>query len=134
MYIQEFSPREIRDIQAIPVDADRGFGAAAWANYAACRTVTDGSFVELDVNNSQKDTDERSAERQKLVEQYCGQCVVAEQCLVNALARQEKWGIWGGNTTEERDAMLKDHKKRITRARQARRARTLAEQTLAPVQ
>lgn len=37
----------------------------------------------------------------------CRRCEVRGECLSAALARDERWGIWGGLTTEERDALVK---------------------------
>lgn len=33
----------------------------------------------------------------------CARCPVRYPCLLAALARNERWGIWGGMTTGERD-------------------------------
>lgn len=37
-----------------------------------------------------------------VIEKYCSQCPVREQCLDYALKRPEPWGIWGGMTQYER--------------------------------
>lgn len=35
----------------------------------------------------------------------CGGCRVRPECLAAALARGERWGIWGGLTTQERNRL-----------------------------
>lgn len=35
----------------------------------------------------------------------CGGCPIASQCLDYALRTDERWGIWGGLTVEERDRL-----------------------------
>lgn len=37
----------------------------------------------------------------------CGACVVREECLSYALAKPERFGIWGGLNTYERDQLRK---------------------------
>ena len=39
----------------------------------------------------------------------CAACPVAAQCLQYALAGQEPFGVWGGRSPEEREAMLTGH-------------------------
>ena len=36
----------------------------------------------------------------------CGRCPVREACLAYALDRGERWGIWGGLTDFEREALV----------------------------
>jgi len=38
----------------------------------------------------------------------CDMCPVAELCLQAALARREKWGIWGGWDENQRKVYLRD--------------------------
>lgn len=35
----------------------------------------------------------------------CGRCPVVAQCLTWAVETRERYGVWGGLTTRERDAM-----------------------------
>ena len=37
----------------------------------------------------------------------CAQCPLNRSCLDGAIARNERWGIWGGMTTGERDDHVK---------------------------
>jgi len=37
---------------------------------------------------------------------FCADCPVRIPCLVDALERNERYGVWGGLTTDERDDLL----------------------------
>lgn len=37
----------------------------------------------------------------------CAGCPIRTQCLEIALERNEQWGVWGGLTTDERNALTK---------------------------
>lgn len=70
-----------------------------WHVGAACREVdTDIFFVE-----SVRGHKRRSQEQQ--AKQVCRGCPVLTQCLRDGLAAQERYGIWGGLTTAERDRL-----------------------------
>lgn len=56
-----------------------------------CRTVDPELFFDLD--------------RADAAKRICGGCSVAAACLASALERDEPWGVWGGQSTEERQAM-----------------------------
>jgi WhiB family redox-sensing transcriptional regulator len=49
----------------------------------------------------------------------CGVCPVREACLADALGRREPHGVWGGLTTNERHAVLRERYGRGGRARRA---------------
>lgn len=57
----------------------------------------------------------------------CGGCGLRDLCLEAAVARRERWGIWGGLTRRERDAMIR----RVARGAQ-RRAMIEAARQAAP--
>jgi WhiB family redox-sensing transcriptional regulator len=48
---------------------------------------------------------EGDADGVKLARDVCNVCPVRQQCLDEALARNESFGIWGGLTTDERRAL-----------------------------
>lgn len=54
-------------------------------------------------------------EREEKAKEICRRCPVRETCLGYALAAREPYGVWGGLTEDERDALL-------GRARHPRRA------------
>lgn len=43
-------------------------------------------------------------------------CPVREECLEQALARHEPWGVWGGKTSKERFAILASRRRRQVRS------------------
>lgn len=70
-----------------------------WAD-AECRDGT-GQFNRLffagDLQSVGRPTKERSRPEDELeAKEICSRCPVAAQCLEGALARREKFGIWGG--------------------------------------
>lgn len=42
----------------------------------------------------------------------CEGCPVRPECLAYALDRREEWGIWGGYTAHERQALLRRRRRR----------------------
>jgi WhiB family redox-sensing transcriptional regulator len=73
---------------------------ARWMDRAACRAanLTENFFLDRH-------------ESQPIALTYCGSCPVASECLVYALVRVEKFGIWGGLFERERRVLrvLLDH-------------------------
>lgn len=51
-----------------------------------------------------------AAERAKAI---CRVCPVRVRCLEGALARGERWGIWGGLDEQERAALLVDIREQV---------------------
>lgn len=49
-----------------------------------------------------RDYDGGRSRRIKLAKGICAQCPVRQQCLKDALDRDDQWGIWGGLTVYER--------------------------------
>lgn len=83
--------RQLRPIDASPW-LHRG---ADWHDDAACR----GHDPELWFTDRPGVPAEKLAEPAKKV---CARCPVTGACLTWALANDEKWGVWGGLTAEER--------------------------------
>lgn len=67
-------------------------------NRARCATEPKNAFF-IDALNSKK----KRLEAEAAAKAKCNQCLVREDCLEFALSRNERFGIWGGHTTEERD-------------------------------
>ena len=88
---------------SLPADAQRGApahepvnGPAAWKLRSACRGMeTDIFYPEHGKSNA-------------VAKAVCGSCTVQDQCLDAALARPERYGIWGGTTERERRDMRAD--------------------------
>jgi WhiB family redox-sensing transcriptional regulator len=93
-------------------------GIERWVWQAACQDE-DGAWFFAPERESAKGRAARTA-RAKFV---CAQCSVRADCLEYALKVRESFGIWGGQTPEERDAIL-----RARRRTERSRARDLAAQ------
>jgi hypothetical protein len=72
------------------VDADRVAGPE-WRMAGLCAQADPDAFFPED--------EQWSGEAKRV----CARCPVAATCLAYALAADERWGIWGGLTTKERD-------------------------------
>lgn len=66
-----------------------------WWTRANCRGIDTEQFYSENVNSSRS------------VRLVCGQCAVREICLMDALERNEPYGIWGGLTPKERHSLSK---------------------------
>src|SRR5687768_50112 len=67
-----------------------------WALEAACRFGdADALFV--------------TGARQQHAKRICQGCPVRYECLAEALDGRVEWGVWGGLTESERDALLRRH-------------------------
>ncbi|MFC8332804.1 WhiB family transcriptional regulator [Streptomyces olivaceus] len=81
-----------------------------WAKGAACTTAPPDLFhPEGTAAAVHLDTVEAKA--------WCARCSVREQCLTDALARAEQWGVWGGMDARERQALLRRRRERERSAR-----------------
>ncbi len=65
-----------------------------WLDKAACRSVG-GVFYE---------TEEEKVVKAKAI---CNTSAVRVNCLTYALAHRERYGVWGGMTSDEREEVLK---------------------------
>jgi WhiB family redox-sensing transcriptional regulator len=69
---------------------------ADWRDRAACSGYHHALFFPFG------DIDENATERAR---EICATCTVAEDCLEYALETNQRAGIWGGSTEEERKAL-----------------------------
>jgi WhiB family redox-sensing transcriptional regulator len=72
-----------------------------WQVKAACRGVDTSNFYHPE--NERGPSRVRREMRAKAV---CSACPVIENCLRWALAAREPYGVWGGLSVEEREALL----------------------------
>ena len=70
--------------------------AADWRNSASCSGYPHSLFFPAN------DADETATARAR---QICTTCPVAEPCLEYALETNQRAGIWGGTTEEERKSL-----------------------------
>lgn len=75
----------------------RAVSPPAWVDGALCAQVDVGDiwFPERGESN-------RAAMR------ICGLCPVQDSCLEHALAHDERWGVWGGTSEQQRRRMRHD--------------------------
>lgn len=81
--------------------------AQSWQEEAACKTLPLEMFFP---------PAEQEAETAKTV---CSGCTVREPCLEAALAAGERFGIWGGLTSDERQLIASRRRARAASARVA---------------
>lgn len=84
---------EEEPITLAPNDPDR------WRDLAACA----GSHADLFFPTRGEATGPAKA--------VCASCPVSEQCLADALAHGEKFGVWGGRSERERRAIRRRHRR-----------------------
>lgn len=78
--------------------------SADWMTRAVCRQVDPEIFF------GEAGRWEADAKR------ICGRCPVRDQCLQDAQARNEEWGIWGGLTPAERRALPQGDRENLQQA------------------
>ena len=81
--------------------------AQSWQDAAACKSLPLETFFP---------PAEQEAAAAKAI---CSGCTVREPCLEAALAAGERFGIWGGLTTEERQSIAARRRARAATARAA---------------
>jgi WhiB family transcriptional regulator, redox-sensing transcriptional regulator len=76
-----------------------------WQYQGACHDVDPDTFFSPDAERGK-----RRVLREQAAKALCARCPVIEQCRDHALRVKEPYGIWGGLTEGEREALL--HPKR----------------------
>lgn len=95
---------------------------AHWTQDAACRTAPPDLFhPEGDAGAVYVLTREAKS--------WCARCVVQARCLDDAMARGERYGVWGGLDEKERRTILRRRRERERAAR--RRAERKREEAAA---
>ncbi|HET6925155.1 MAG TPA: WhiB family transcriptional regulator [Candidatus Saccharimonadales bacterium] len=88
---------KLPDLAAVPWQDKR-----RWAWAAACRKVDPDMFY-----GSHSIYAKRPTEIERQAKKVCADCPVQAQCLTWALNARERWGVWGGMTVAEREALTK---------------------------
>ena len=78
-----------------------------WQDRGACRLFP----VEIFFPPAEQEADEAKA--------ICARCEVRQPCLEFAIAAGERFGIWGGLTTQERRALVAARRRNRARQSQA---------------
>jgi len=83
----------------------------SWMDAASCASVDPLLFDQGDRAHANRYTDAR---------RVCRACPVAAQCLTHAIERDERYGMWGGLTPEEREEIRIGRSRRRMSALEAR--------------
>lgn len=79
-----------------------------WQLVAACRGVDSSLFFHPEGERGAA----RSA-REASAKEVCMRCPVRAECATHALAVREPYGVWGGLTEDEREAMMGRSRNRV---------------------
>ena len=71
-----------------------------WQYQGACHDVDPETFFSPDAERGP-----RRAARERAAKSLCAVCPVIESCLRHALTVKEPYGVWGGLTAHEREAL-----------------------------
>ncbi|GAA1877459.1 WhiB family transcriptional regulator [Pseudonocardia ailaonensis] len=74
-----------------------------WQRHGACRGMDSGFFFHPENERGPARTN-----RERRAKEICAACPVIEQCRRHALEVQEPYGVWGGLSEHERDAIVRD--------------------------
>jgi WhiB family redox-sensing transcriptional regulator len=72
-----------------------------WQMRAACRGTDTATFY-----HPENERGPSRVRREQAAKAVCATCTVVESCLRWALAAREPYGVWGGLSPEEREALL----------------------------
>jgi WhiB family transcriptional regulator, redox-sensing transcriptional regulator len=89
------------DIRRLPTPRD---GDWDWQQDAACRGVDTSIFY-----HPENERGPRRIRREMRAKAICATCPVIDQCRRWALTVREPYGVWGGLSVEEREALLTGH-------------------------
>ena len=86
---------EFQDVEPAPLDPDQ-----PWQLRAECQDINPDVFFSPDNARGPR---KRAAER--LAQQICWRCSVIDECRGAGIGRPEQYGVWGGTTEGQRDAI-----------------------------
>jgi len=81
----------------------------SWQFRAACRGEESALFFAPNYFEQRAEKDAREAKAKAI----CQACPVLKLCREHALAVHEPYGIWGGLSEAERDAIIKSEKRQL---------------------
>jgi WhiB family redox-sensing transcriptional regulator len=73
----------------------------AWQFQAACRGIDTSVFFHPD-----NERGPARIQRELQAKAICARCLVRDECLRSALMTRESYGVWGGTSPEDREALL----------------------------
>ena len=80
-----------------------------WQERGNCSKVDDPEIFFLE--HAERGKEKRKREQQAL--KICRSCPVIQKCLEHALSVPEFFGVWGGMTADQRNAILRKRGRRI---------------------
>ena len=86
------------DVRSLPLSHRNNWD---WQLEAACRGRDTEAFY-----HPERERGPSRLRRERAAKKVCSGCPVIENCLRWALTTREPYGIWGGLSVEERDALL----------------------------
>jgi len=86
------------DVRRLPAPRQ---GDWDWQAKAACRGLDTSNFY-----HPENERGPSRARRERQAKAVCANCPVVANCLRWALAAREPYGVWGGKSAEEREALL----------------------------
>lgn len=90
-----------------------GVDRPQWVDLAACAGLSPAMFFS---SGDGTPGDGLSMGDSMAAQLVCGECPVREECLVWAMERNEKHGVWGGLTAEERAKERRRRRRRLASA------------------
>ena len=86
------------EVRRLPVPRE---GDWDWQAHAACRGCDTAMFY-----HPENERGPSRVKREMQAKAVCASCTVVESCLRWALSAREPYGVWGGLSPEEREALL----------------------------
>jgi WhiB family redox-sensing transcriptional regulator len=80
-----------------------------WQEQGNCSKIDDPEIFFLE--HAERGKEKRKKEQEAL--KICRSCPVKQKCLEHALRVPEFFGVWGGTTADERNAILRKRGRRI---------------------
>jgi WhiB family redox-sensing transcriptional regulator len=106
--------RAMADTRRLPTPVAETYD---WQMRGACRGMDSGFFYHPDGERGAA-----RATREARAKQVCHSCPVIEQCRRHALATHEPYGVWGGLSESERDAITRGHARHLRVGERSRAA------------
>jgi WhiB family redox-sensing transcriptional regulator len=76
-----------------------------WQLHGACRSEDPSTFF-----HPEGERGSARARREAAAKAVCGRCPVLNECASHALAVREPYGVWGGMSEDDREAILSGRK------------------------
>lgn len=93
------------DTRKLPVPVSETYD---WQLQSACRGMDSAFFFHPEGERGLA-----RAGREARAKQVCRECPVLDQCRRHALAAHEPYGVWGGLSESEREAILRKRDRRL---------------------